>query len=521
MTRTGVPSVQNIGAPRLTAGFDRFHRLDLAGHRAVHGELPMLSAGDTIELADRIRLRGRGGAGFPFARKVGAVLDSATSRSAGVTVVVNATEGEPASWKDKVLLTRAPHLILDGAAIAGYALKARSIVVGVTDDGIGMPSVLAALAERRMPAPTRVVTMPHRFISGEGGALIQGINGQVPIPPGRKTRASDSGVGGMPTLLSNAETYAQLSIAARLGPDGYAAVGTVAEPGTVLLTVGGCARRPAVVETPTGVPLADVLQMCAADPGPGVLLGGFHGKWVSAYAAARAVVSHEGLAEAGGTLGAGIILPLGPGTCALGEATRVVQYLAGQSAGQCGPCRLGLPDLGRAMAGLVAGTGGGSIDAIRAAAAAVRGRGACSHPDGTSRLAISALEAFTEDVAAHLMRGGCGLPVRNVLPVPGAARTGSARLVVDWARCDGHGLCAHIVPELIQLDANGYPSFPDTPVPTWLEPSARKAIAMCPALALRLARGHRRSRRAAAHSTSRASLGTRAGIRGGRSGEDT
>jgi ferredoxin len=194
------------------------------------------------------------------------------------------------------------------------------------------------------------------------------------------------------------------------------------------------------------------------------------------------------LQAVGGSLGAGIILPLGEGTCPLGEATRVVQYLAGQSAGQCGPCRLGLPDVARAFASLADGSGGnGAMDALRVAAGTVRGRGACSHPDGTARFALSALETFTEDIAAHISHDGCGQRVLGVLPLPADEGETGSRLAVDWARCDGHGLCAHVVPELIRLDGNGYPSFPDTPVPVWLEAEARKAVAVCPALALRLA----------------------------------
>lgn len=505
MSDSAAPQVRHLGPARLTAGFDRFRRLDLRAHLAVHGEARPQTAESLVDLAEQIRLRGRGGAGFPFARKVRAVVESARRRGAGIVVVVNATEGEPAAWKDKTLLTRAPHLILDGAAIAAQALRAERIVLGVADDGIGMTSLLAALAERRMPVPTRLVAVPPRFISGEGGALVRGINGEVPIPPGRKTLASDSGVDGLPTLLSNAETYAQLAIAARLGPHDFAAVGTTDEPGTVLLTVGGSARHRSVVETPTGVPLTDVLALCEAEVGSGVLLGGFHGRWVDGHAADRAVVSREGFAEVGGALGAGIILPLGEQTCPLGETARVLRYLAGQSAGQCGPCRLGLPDLSRAMAALVDGSGGGgALDAIRAAAGAVRGRGACHHPDGTSQFALSAIATFTEDVAAHLVRGGCGQPVANVLPIPHDDDSRGSRLVVDWARCDGHGLCAHLVPELVRLDGNGYPAFPDAPVPAWLEPAVRQAIAMCPALALRLAEGERREPGAGVRSTIRA-----------------
>ncbi|MEV0274328.1 NADH-ubiquinone oxidoreductase-F iron-sulfur binding region domain-containing protein [Hamadaea sp. NPDC050747] len=482
-----LPEVAVIGPRRLTAGLDRLHRLDLRTHNEVHGALRPLSLDNLADLAELIELRGRGGAGFPFARKLRAVVASARRTGAGTVVVVNATEGEPASWKDKMLLARAPQLILDGAALAAYALRATEIVIGVADDGVSSRSVLAALAERSMPAATQVVAVPHRFISGEGGALVRGINGEVPIPPGRKTRASDSGVRGLPTLLSNAETYAQLAMAARLGPDGYSRLGTAAEPGTVLLTVGGAVATPYVVEVPLGTPLADVLDLCGVLAGPGVLVGGFHGKWITARAARSAQVSREGLAAVGGVLGAGVILPLSADTCALGEAARVVQYLAGESAGQCGPCRMGLPDVARALTSLTVGGGAAARDTVRLAAGAVRGRGACSHPDGTSRFAVSALETFADDLAAHLDGDGCGNPVKGILPIPGDDATGG-RLTVDWTRCDGHGLCAHVVPELIRLDANGFPAFPDTAVPPWLRPGAWKAVAMCPALALRLSK---------------------------------
>src|SRR5207248_7359857 len=153
----GVPAVRCLGPARLTAGLDRYRRLDLRTHLGVHGRMPPLTVRELVDLAERISLRGRGGAGFPSGRKARAVVGSAQRRDTGTVVVVNATEGEPASWKDKVLLTRAPHLILDGAALAARALGSESIVVGVTDDGFGGESMLMALAERQMPAPTGMV----------------------------------------------------------------------------------------------------------------------------------------------------------------------------------------------------------------------------------------------------------------------------------------------------------------------------------------------------------------------------
>src|SRR5271156_1572626 len=488
-TELDVPTIMRIGAARMTAGLDRMARLDLAAHSEIFGQLPRLSADDLIAMASQVDLRGQGGAAFPFARKLKAVVDSARKTSQPTIVVVNATEGEPGSFKDKMLMIRSPYLVLSGAALVAEAIEAEEIIVGVTGNDLANRSIEAAIAaEPGLRSMVRVVQQPDRFISGESGALVRGINGKRPVPPGRRILASDFGVDDLPTLLSNASTFAQLAILALLGPERFAAVGSPEEPGTVLLSVGGSAAHPAVVEAPSGVPLAAVLDICQAAAGDGVLVGGYHGMWLPASTAYAVPVSREGLAAVGGTLGSGIVLPLGDGTCPLGEGSRIASYLAGESAGQCGPCKLGLPAIARALAALVDGSGGiEALDVARRSAAGVNGRGACSHPDGVTRFVLSALDVFTEDLAAHVFHSSCGRPVRGVLPLPsGPAHEGRQRLVVDWTRCQGHGLCAHLVPEIVHLDANGYPVILNIPVPAWLEKDAQQAVHMCPALALRL-----------------------------------
>jgi NADH:ubiquinone oxidoreductase subunit F (NADH-binding)/ferredoxin len=498
-------SVGCIGPARLTAGFREFGRLDLRAQTRVHGEPEPLDLADLVDLAERVRLCGRGGAGFPFSRKLTAVAESVQRKRLPPVVVVNGTEGEPAAWKDKTLLTRAPHLVLDGAMLAAWALRAPEIVIGIADDGVAEESLLDALEELGPGRiRIRVVTVPHRFISGEAGALVRGINGEAHIPPGQKIRTSITGVDGRPTLVSNAETYAQLAIAAEIGPEEYNSVGTTEEPGTVLLTITGSARHPAVIETPTGTPLKEVLRRQGGLANQGVLTGGYHGKWITPEAASQAEVSRQSFADVGGTLGAGIIVPLAENTCALGEVARVVHYLAAESAGQCGPCRRGLPEMARLLAGILDGSG--SPEAIRGVVAGVRGRGACTHPDGTSRFILSALDTFAEDLAAHLHDDGCGRPVKGVLPIPdGPSSAGVGRLKVDWSHCEGHGLCAHILPEVVRLDENGFPSIAEGTVPSWLEAQARRAVDMCPALALRLTGGSERDGGGAAAGPPRAS----------------
>ncbi|NUR82586.1 MAG: NADH-quinone oxidoreductase subunit I, partial [Nonomuraea sp.] len=439
-----------------------------------------------IAQVDEVDLRGRGGAAFPFGRKLRAVAEAASGRER--VVLVNAAEGEPASAKDAMLLVRTPHLVLDGAVLAAEALHAREIVVATVAGEVGEASIAAAVAERRAATiagatesriTIRVVGLPERFITGEGGALVRGVNGLEAVPPGRKRRAAESGVDGLPTLLSNAETFAQLAILAEHGPQRYAETGTEREPGTMLLSVAGTA----VVEAPIGTPLVDVLELCEAEIGDGVLIGGYHGAWLPPDVAASTLLSRDGLKLAGGTLGAGIIVPLGDSSCPIGEAARITAYLAAQSSGQCGPCRLGLPDVARCLRALAEGTG--STDAVRRAVRVVERRGACFHPDGTARFVLSALDAFESDIALHLEHGGCGRPLRGVLPLPEPEDEPEYRLDVDWTRCQGHGLCAHLLPEFVDLDDYGFPSF--RPVPAWMAKEARRAVDMCPALALRLA----------------------------------
>ncbi|MBW1603612.1 ferredoxin [Streptomyces sp. JJ66] len=495
------PTLVSVGPPRLLAGLDRTARLDRVSHLTVHGSVPDLRPVELIDLAENIDLRGKGGAGFPFARKVRAVLTAARKRDGRCVVVVNGSEGEPSCLKDTALWLHTPHLVLDGAALAARALGADEVWVGVTRVDVER-SVAAAIAERGPYAPRlRVALLRERFVTGEGSALISGIAQGTGLPSGRRVRSSDSGLGGLPTLLSNTETYAQLAVAARLGALEYRSVGLPDEPGTVLLTVAGSK----VVETPSGVPLPYVLQVCGSTPGQGVLVGGYHGGWLGPRAAWGALVSRGSFADAGASFGAGAVLPVPESTCAAAETARVARWMADESAGQCGPCFIGLPGLADDLDRVVAGGGESALAAVTARLEAVVGRGACSHPDGTARFVTSALTVFADHFAEHARGGPCGLPVLGVLPVSkeaggaapvalppgpgpegGAAKESAERLVVDWTLCQGHGLCADIVPGVLRLGPDGYPERAVSPVPARLRQDALRAVRRCPALALRI-----------------------------------
>ncbi|MEU9145547.1 NADH-ubiquinone oxidoreductase-F iron-sulfur binding region domain-containing protein [Streptomyces sp. NPDC048349] len=480
MTGEPRPGLGCVGAPRLLAGLDRLPRLDRDAHLTAHGTLPRFRPDDLVRLADDIDLRGRGGAGFPFARKLRAVTRSAGGRDAPTAVVVNGSEGEPSCLKDTALLLHAPHLVLDGALLAAAALGSDDVVVAVTRADVEQ-SVRDAVAERG-PAGrrVRVARLPERFVTGEGTALVSGLNGGAVLPSGQKVRTSERGLGGVPTLLSNTETFAQLGVAARLGAREYRSTGVPAEPGTVLLTVAGST----VVETPTGSSLPYVLELCGTGPGEGVLVGGYHGRWLDPVAARSALVSRQSLAAFGAVLGAGAVLPLPEDTCPAGEVARVTRWMAKESAGQCGPCVRGLPALADVLDDVVRGGGAAALETVEARLTAVRGRGACSHPDGTSHFVASALAAFPDEFYDHALGSGCGRRVLGALPLP--RDESPQRLVVDWTLCKGHGLCVDILPDVVRLDPDGYPAKASMPVPARLRPKALRAVRRCPALALRI-----------------------------------
>ena len=395
--------------------------LDRQAHLAVHGALPAPARGEARTWQRALEgagLRGRGGAGFPVARKL-AVAHEAGGRG---VVVVNATEGEPASLKDQTLVGLVPHLVLDGAQLAARSVRAREVVVAV-HEGSPLPGVLAAaLAERPDDAVrTRVLTVPARYLSGEASALASAAAGGPGRPLLRDVPLAVRGPSGRPTVVLNAESVADLALYLLHGPSRYGDQGTAEEPGTVLVTVRSAATGATVLEVPLGTPVGEALGTAGVDLGQvqAVLLGGYFGRWLAAPPALDVPLSHAGARAAGGVLGAGLVMALGQAECGLRATAQAVRYLAGESAQQCGPCTNGLPAIATALERAVGGFAEPeTLEQLRRWCGLVAGRGLCSLPDGVSALVASALTVFGDDLAAHAGHG-CGRPAGPALAVPG------------------------------------------------------------------------------------------------------
>jgi NADH:ubiquinone oxidoreductase subunit F (NADH-binding) len=243
------------------------------------------------------------------------------------------------------------------------------------------------------------------------------------MPP----RITERGLAGAPTLVQNVETLAHLALIARKGPRWFRGVGTEEEPGSMLATLRRYDGQPKITEVPLGIPLRNLIPDLAA--GGAVLIGGYHGTWLPASETRHLTLDNRSLAAAQARVGTGIVIAFPPGRCGLAETARVVRYLALESAGQCGPCLNALPRIAAALAEIAAGRPRrGTLENVERWAGLAAGRGACHHPDGTTRFVSSALRTFAAEVAVH-ERGRCSATSSDpFLPVPGD----TARTEEDW-----------------------------------------------------------------------------------------
>ncbi len=436
---------------RLTIGWRESDQpASLGTHLSRYGPIPRHSSGSLVSAVTEAGLTGRGGAGFPTGTKLRAVAGKAAdqtghagpghagqaSQRGRAVVVANGMEGEPASRKDEALLARAPHLVLDGAVLAAVAVGASTIHLCLPRTATHLlAGMRQAVAERRSASldPAEVVIevhgLPHRFVSSSETALVSWLNGGDAKPAAIPPRPFDKGVGRRPTLISNVETFAHIALIARFGPSWFRNAGLPDATGTMLVTLAGAVGAPGVYEIEAGTAIGTALSLGHRDKRAGaVLLGGYFGTWHRLSEIEGLPLAAAALRGAGAAPGAGVLLALPPDACGLAETSRVLTWMAGQSAGQCGPCKFGLPAIADDFAQVASGRSAGPVLArLDRRLGTVIGRGACAHPDAAVRFARSALVTFGADVRAHLSGHGCLAAAAGrrrarapVLPVPPA-----------------------------------------------------------------------------------------------------
>jgi NADH-quinone oxidoreductase subunit F len=405
-------------------------------------------------------LRGRGGAGFPTGRKWRTVRDY-RSGSERTSVVVNAAEGEPGTFKDRTILRNDPYQVLEGALIAARAVKADQVIVATKHTfSVEVARLQAAIGEVTAAGwadgiDIEVFEGPNEYLYGEETALLETIDGRYPFPriappyrrgvrevvessadvgtesglsahvemagPGHDTEAP-------PTLVDNVETLANVARILARGAEWFRTEGTPESPGTIVCTVTGSTRHHGVGEVVMGTPLGEVIDAIGGGPRPGrrirAVLPGVSNTFIDG-SALDTPVSYEALAAIGSGLGSGGFVVFDDADDLVAVAAGVARFLAVESCGQCSPCKLDGLRVAELLGATTRGEAGPhDLDELRSRIATVADSARCSLATQQQVVAASLLERFPDDVAAHF---------------DGRARSAEARVVAELVDIDDGG----------------------------------------------------------------------------------
>lgn len=377
---------------------------DLAAYLARGGHAPgSLSGPMLLDELERAGLRGRGGAGFPTHVKCRAVAERPGPRF----VIANGAEAEPTSAKDRQLLRRRPHLVLEGLSRVSTAVAASRAYVYVCDP-VDAATVERALAERPpLAVEVVVVEVPRSYVAGEETAVVRAVGGGAALPTVKPPRPFEAGLEGRPTLVLNVETLAHLAQIATRGSSWFRELGTEESPGTFLATIGGDVAHPGVYELELGMPLGEALAVAGGSLGRpnGFLMGGYFGGLLGPELIS-CPLSYEALRARSSSLGCGAITVLAGKNCPIAAAAQVMDFFSRENARQCGPCVRGTAAMSEVLARLRSGGATqADLDNLARWSRALPGRGACATLDGAAALARSLLTEFPALVALHLEQG--------------------------------------------------------------------------------------------------------------------
>ncbi|WP_051039732.1 NADH-quinone oxidoreductase subunit NuoF [Synechococcus sp. PCC 7336] len=330
------------------------------GYLALHRVLREMAAEAVVEEIARSGLRGRGGAGYPTGLKWATVAKMPPGPK---YVVCNADEGDPGAFMDRSVLESDPHRVLEGMAIAAYAVGASQGFIYVRGEyplAIGHLQTAIRQARRYGLLGSQIFESPFdfridlrigagAFVCGEETALMASIEGKRGLPRPRPPYPAESGLWGCPTLINNVETFANIPAIIRRGADWFASIGTDRSKGTKVFSLAGKVRNTGLIEVPMGTPLRQIVEAMGGGVPEGgavkaVQTGGPSGGCIPAEAL-DTPVDYEALTELGSIMGSGGMVVMDSATNMVDVAKFFMQFCMEESCGKCIPCRAGTVQL--------------------------------------------------------------------------------------------------------------------------------------------------------------------------------
>jgi NADH-quinone oxidoreductase subunit F len=379
------------------------------------------------QLIDEVKasgLRGRGGAGFPTGMKWGFVpKDNPKPKY----LVCNADESEPGTFKDRLLIEKDPHAVVEGTLIAAYAIRSHTAFIyirgelafgaGILEQAVEEAIAAGYIGKNIFGSGYDLDVIVHRgagaYICGEETALLSSLEGSRGWPKLKPPFPATHGLFGCPTVVNNVETLAALPWILDHGATAYASMGTEKSKGTKLYSVSGHISKPGVYELVMGYPLKKFLEEdCGGVPNgrklKGVIPGGGSMPVLSPEEIEKVNLDYESVQAAGSLLGSGGVIVMDDSTCMVRAAWNLAHFFAHESCGQCSPCREGCHWMEKIFRGIEQGEGEkGDLDLILNVSGNIMGNTICPFGDAAAMPAAAFIKKYRDEFEAHITEKKC------------------------------------------------------------------------------------------------------------------
>ena len=426
------------------AKLDASHTFDVCREHGGYSALEKvlkdgLSPEQVIEMVKESGLRGRGGAGFPTGLKWSFMPDAKKDTRARY-LAVNADESEPGTCKDRVLMERDPHGLVEGILIACYAMRIRAAYVYVRGefrlpyqrvaDAIEAAKKAGLVGEKILGSSFSCDIWMHKgagaYICGEETGLMESLEGKRGHPRPKPPFPAGFGLWGQPTTVNNVETLFNVPFIIERGSAWFQGIGTERSPGNILVGISGHVERPDVYEVPLGISAREVLE----DYAGGVWKGRQLKAWIPGGSSTGflppaeidVAMDHESLKNAGSMLGTGAMIILDETACTVRAMEVMARFYDHESCGQCSQCREGTEWLHQIFHRLEHGQGRAEdIDLLSSLASGMApGKTICALADAAAIPTHSIVRHFREELEAHVRHGGCPLRPEPEAALPSA-----------------------------------------------------------------------------------------------------
>ncbi|MFZ3091909.1 MAG: NADH-quinone oxidoreductase subunit NuoF [Nitrospirota bacterium] len=393
------------------------------GYKSLEKALKEYTSKDVVDIVQKSGLRGRGGAGFPTGKKWEfAAADKNTPRY----LLCNADEGEPGTFKDRPIIEKDPHQLLEGIIISGYAIGAAACYIYIRGEyDYGAKVLEKAIAQaydkgflgkkilgKKFDYDIYVHKGAGAYVCGEETALIESLEGKRGQSRIKPPFPVNVGVWGKPTVINNVETLANVSHIIKNGPEWFAKMGPEKSPGPKIYSVSGHVNKPGNYELVMGTPLKDLIYKYA-----GGIKDGKNLKAVIPGGASTPVLKpehidvkmdYESVGAVGSMLGSGAVVVMDESVCMVGVARRLLKFFAHESCGKCSPCREGTHWLVQILDRITANEGSiEDIDLMLDICDNIKGKTFCPLGDGAINPVLSTIKHFREEYLMHIEEKRC------------------------------------------------------------------------------------------------------------------